>query len=66
MILKRHDSLGGKLQGNQLDYTDQAILMMLTVKEVFHHDQLWHGRFCTFLMTNDKTQLTPARSFTPI
>jgi len=27
---------GEKQRGNQFDYTDQAILMMLTVKEVFH------------------------------
>ena len=27
---------GEKQRGSQFDYTDQAILMMLTVKEVFH------------------------------
>lgn len=27
---------GKKQRGSQFDYTDQAILMMLTIKEVFH------------------------------
>ena len=28
--------IGEKQRGSQFDYTDQAILMMLTIKEVFH------------------------------
>jgi hypothetical protein len=58
MILKRDVfTLGGKQKRNQLDYTDQAILMMLTVKEGFRLTNRGVEGFVRFLFRTMKINL---------
>jgi hypothetical protein len=55
--------IGEKQRGSQFDYTDQAILVMLTVKEVFHLTNRGVEGFVRSLFQMMKNSFASARSF---